>query len=136
MNDCIFCKIAAGIIPSATVYEDDDFRAILDIAPAHKGHVIILPKEHADNIFSLSDETAGKLLPVAKKIAKAVSEVTGCDGVNLLQNNGRAAGQSVFHLHVHVVPRFEGDGILPVWDQGSYADGEAAELAAEIAKKI
>ena len=136
MSDCIFCKIASGAIPSATVYEDEDFRAILDIAPAHKGHVIILPKEHADNIFSLSEETASKLLPVAKKVAKAVKEVTGCDGINLLQNNGTAAGQSVFHLHVHVVPRFEGDGILPVWPQGSYEEGEAAELAAKIASNI
>lgn len=137
MNDnCIFCKIAAGIIPSATVYEDDDFRAILDIAPAHKGHVIILPKVHADNLFSLPDEVASKLLPVAKKVAAAVKRTTGCDGVNLLQNNGTAAGQSVFHLHVHVVPRFEGDGILPVWPQGSYADGEAAALAEEIKKNL
>ena len=137
MNDnCIFCKIAAGIIPSATVYEDDDFRAILDIAPAHKGHVIILPKVHADNLFSLPDEVASKLLPVAKRVAAAVKRTTGCDGVNLLQNNGTAAGQSVFHLHVHVVPRFEGDGILPVWPQGSYADGEAAVLAEEIKKNL
>ena len=136
MSDCIFCKIASGAIPSATVYEDEDFRAILDIAPAHKGHVIILPKEHADNIFSLSEETASKLLPVAKKVAKAVKEVTGCDGINLLQNNGTAAGQSVFHLHVHVVPRFDGDGLLPVWPQGSYAEGEANELAKKIAEKI
>ncbi len=136
MSDCIFCKIASGAIPSATVYEDEDFRAILDIAPAHKGHVIILPKEHADNIFSLSEETASKLLPVAKKVAKAVKEVTGCDGINLLQNNGTAAGQSVFHLHVHVIPRFDGDGLLPVWPQGSYAEGEANELAKKIAEKI
>ena len=137
MNDnCIFCKIANGIIPSATVYEDDDFRAILDIAPAHKGHTIILPKKHADNLFELDEETASKLLPIAKKVASAVKEVTKCDGVNILQNNGTAAGQSVFHLHVHVVPRFEGDGILPVWDHDSYADGEAAELAAEITAKM
>lgn len=137
MNDnCIFCKIANGVIPSATIYEDDDFRAILDIAPAHKGHTIILPKKHADNLFALDEATASKLLPVAKKVACAVKKVTGCDGINILQNNGEAAGQTVFHLHVHVVPRFEGDGILPVWPQGSYADGEAAELAAKIRKEI
>lgn len=137
MNDnCIFCKIANGIIPSATVYEDDDFRAILDIAPAHKGHVIILPKKHAANLFEIDEETAGKLLPVAKKVAGAVKKVTGCDGINILQNNGEAAGQTVFHLHVHVVPRFDGDGILPVWPQGSYADGEAAELAAKIKAEL
>ncbi|MBO4695834.1 MAG: HIT family protein [Lachnospiraceae bacterium] len=137
MNDnCIFCKIANGIIPSATVYEDDLFRAILDIAPAHKGHVIILPKEHADNLFSLPENVAEKLMPVVKKVAAAVKKTTGCDGINILQNNGTAAGQTVFHLHVHVVPRFEGDGILPVWPQGSYADGEAAELAAKIRAEL
>lgn len=137
MNDnCIFCKIANGIIPSATIYEDADFRAILDIAPAHKGHTIILPKQHAANLFEIDEETAGKLLPVAKKVAGAVKKVTGCDGINILQNNGEAAGQTVFHLHVHVVPRFEGDGILPVWPQGSYADGEATELAAKIKAEL
>lgn len=134
MNDCIFCKIAAGEIPSATVYEDEDFRAILDIAPAHKGHTIILPKTHAANLLELDESTAAKLLPVAKRIAKALKEELGCDGINLLQNNGAAAGQSVFHLHVHVIPRYEGDGILPVWPQGSYEDGEAALLAERLRK--
>lgn len=132
MDNCIFCKIANGEIPSATVYEDDTFRAILDIAPAHKGHVIVLPKSHADNLFELDDEVAAKALPVVKKIAKALKTVTGCDGVNVLQNNGTAAGQSVFHLHIHIVPRFEGDGILPVWPHESYEDGEAAQWAEKI----
>ena len=136
MNDCIFCKIAAGEIPSATVYEDDDFRAILDIAPAHKGHTIILPKVHAADLFELPEETAAKIFPAAKKVAAALKTVTACDGVNILQNNGTAAGQSVFHLHVHVIPRFENDGILPVWPQGSYEDGEAAVLAEKIAENI
>lgn len=135
MNDCIFCKIAAGEIPSATVYEDDDFRAILDIAPAHKGHTILLPKTHAANLLELDDGTAAKLLPAAKRIAKALKEELGCDGINILQNNGAAAGQSVFHLHVHVIPRYEGDGILPVWPQGSYEDGEAALLAERLREK-
>lgn len=136
MSDCIFCKIANGEIPSATVYEDDNFRAILDIAPAHKGHTIILPKTHAANIFELPEDIAGKIFPVAQKIATAIKEATGCDGVNILQNNGTAAGQSVFHLHVHVIPRFENDGILPVWPQGSYADGEAQSLATLIKGRI
>ena len=136
MSDCIFCKIANGEIPSATVYEDDNFRAILDIAPSHKGHTIILPKNHAANIFELPEDIAKGIFPVAKKVATAIKETTGCDGVNILQNNGAAAGQSVFHLHVHVVPRFEGDGILPVWPQGSYEEGEAAELAAKISANL
>lgn len=136
MDNCIFCKIAAGEIPSATVYEDDDFRAILDIAPAHKGHTIILPKTHAANLFELPDSIAGKLLPVAKKIATALKEELGCDGINILQNNGTAAGQTVFHLHVHIVPRYEGDGILPVWPQGSYKEGEAPALAKKLQEKM
>jgi len=107
--NCIFCKIIEGDIPSSTVYEDDDFKAILDVNPAARGHVIILPKNHAANIFELSDEDAAKVMIIAKKIAKAVKAAYNCDGVNILQNNGEAAGQTVFHLHVHVIPRFAGD---------------------------
>ena len=136
MNDCIFCKLANGVFPTSTVYEDEDFRAILDIAPAHKGHVLILPKKHADDIFGLDDETASKIFPLAKRIASAVKSVTNCDGINLLQNNGTAAGQSVFHLHVHVVPRFKDDGLLPVWPQGSYADGEANLMAEKLSEAM
>ncbi len=108
-NNCIFCKIIAGEIPSYCVYEDEDFKAILDVNPSARGHVIILPKKHAADIFELSDEYVSKVMIVAKKIAKAVKEAYHCDGINILQNNGEAAGQTVFHLHVHVIPRFEGD---------------------------
>lgn len=108
-ENCIFCKILDGKIPSTTVYEDDSFKAILDAGPAARGHVIILPKNHATNLFELPDEDASKIMVVAKKIAIAIKETYHCDGVNVLQNNGEAAGQSVFHLHVHVIPRFKGD---------------------------
>ncbi|MBR5711986.1 MAG: HIT family protein [Lachnospiraceae bacterium] len=135
-NFCIFCEIANGRIPSATVYEDDNFRAILDIAPAHKGHVLLLPKQHFENLLCADEDILAKALPIAKRIAVALKAVTNCDGVNVLQNNGTAAGQSVFHLHIHIIPRFEGDGILPVWEQGSYADGEAAEWASRIAAAL
>ncbi len=135
-DDCIFCKLANGMIPTATVYEDDDFRAIMDAAPANKGHVIILPKEHADDVFSLPVETQAKLFPVAAKIAKAVKEELGCDGVNILQNNGTAAGQTVFHFHTHVIPRYNGDSVSVTWKQGEYADGEAAALAEKLAKRV
>ena len=100
-ENCIFCKIIAGEIPSTTVYEDEDFKAILDVNPAARGHVIILPKHHADDVFSLEDSQAEKIFPVAKKIATALKKTYQCDGVNILQNNGEAAGQTVFHLHVH-----------------------------------
>lgn len=108
-SNCIFCKIIEGEIPSVSVYEDEDFKAILDVAPSARGHVIILPKKHAANIFELPDEYVSKVMVVAKKIAKAVKETYHCDGVNILQNNGEAAGQTVFHFHVHVIPRFKGD---------------------------
>ena len=118
MDNCVFCKILAGEIPSTTVYEDDDFKAILDVNPAARGHVIILPKKHAANIYELPDEDASKVMVVAKKIATAVRDAFHCDGVNILQNNGEAAGQTVFHLHVHVIPRFEGDTVNIGWKPG------------------
>lgn len=117
-ENCIFCKILAGEIPSTVVYEDDDFKAILDVNPAARGHVIILPKNHAANIYELPDEDASKIMVVAKKIATAIEKAYHCDGVNILQNNGEAAGQTVFHLHVHVIPRFKGDTVNIGWKQG------------------
>lgn len=117
-ENCIFCKILAGEIPSTAVYEDDDFQAILDVNPAARGHVIILPKNHAANIYELPDEDASKIMIVAKKIATAIEKAYHCDGVNILQNNGEAAGQTVFHLHVHVIPRFKGDTVNIGWKQG------------------
>ncbi len=135
-SNCIFCKIIAGEIPSATVYEDEDFKAILDIFPAAKGHIIILSKRHCANLYELDDETAAKVLLVARKLAKAVNAKLNCDGINLLQNNGEAAGQTIFHFHIHLIPRYKEDQILPPWAQGSYAEGEAAALAEEIAANL
>ncbi len=136
MGDCIFCKIANGEIPSATIFENDDVRVILDIAPAAKGHAIMLLKKHAANIFELDAETAGRIFTVVPKIAAAIKEVTGCDGMNILQNNGPAAGQTVFHLHIHFIPRYDNDTVDVKWVTGSYSDGEAGELAKKIAEKI
>lgn len=135
-SNCIFCKIIAGDIPSATVYEDRDFKVIMDISPAAKGHLIILPKKHAADLFELDEDTASKVLFVAQKVAKAVKEELNCDGINILQNNGEAAGQTVFHYHVHIIPRYDGDTVQMTWEHGKYADGEAAELAAAIASKV
>lgn len=135
MDNCIFCKILAGEIPSTAVYEDDDFKAILDVNPAARGHVIILPKKHAANIFELPDETAGKIMVVAKKIATAVKEAYGCDGINILQNNGEAAGQTVFHLHVHIVPRFKGDDVTICWKPGE-TPTDMETIAEEIKSKL
>ena len=135
-NNCIFCKIAAGEIPSSTVYEDKDFRVIMDINPASKGHCIILPKEHAANIYELSDETAGKLMVVAKKVATAMKEELACEGINILQNNGEAAGQTVFHVHVHLIPRYKGDTVNVTWAHKDSYDDDFAGIAKAIAAKI
>lgn len=132
-DDCIFCKILAGKIPSTTVYEDDSFKAILDVNPAARGHVIILPKIHAANLYELPDEVASKIMVVAKKIAIALKETYHCDGINVLQNNGEASGQTVFHLHVHVIPRFAGD--TDTINIG-WKPGETPEDLAAVAEEI
>ncbi len=135
-ESCIFCMIAGGDIPSNTVYEDEDFRAILDISPASKGHTLILPKEHAADIFELPDDVCQKALPLAKKIAEAVRKVTGADGVNILQNNGEAAGQTVKHFHIHIIPRFSGDHVFEQWVPGTSIPEEQADLCAKIASLL
>ncbi len=135
-DNCIFCKIIAGEIPSAVIYEDEYFKAIMDISPAAKGHTVILSKRHAVNLFELDEDTAVKALPVARKIAKAIQAELHCDGMNLLQNNGEAAGQTIFHFHMHLIPRYHGDQVKTTWLPGKYEDGEAVALAAAIAAKI
>lgn len=134
-TNCIFCKIINGEIPSKTLYEDDEFKVIFDIAPASKGHVIILPKYHAANIFELPDEVAGKTFIMAKKVATVLKQVLNCDGINILQNNGEDAGQTVFHLHVHVIPRFKNDQLGLTWKQGE-ADAKVLDEIIDQAKKM
>lgn len=114
-DDCIFCKLANGVIPTNSIYEDEDFNVILDLAPASKGHALILPKKHADNLYQLPDETAGKVFVLAKKLATSMTEKLGCAGFNVVQNNGSIAGQTVFHFHMHLIPRYENDGQTLSW---------------------
>lgn len=121
-DQCIFCKIANGEIPSATIYEDEDFRVILDMGPAAKGHALLLPKKHFSNLFELEDEIAGKALKVAKKVAEKMTKALDCDGFNLVQNNGEVAGQTVFHFHIHLIPRYQGDGIEEFWNPMEISD--------------
>lgn len=127
-NNCIFCKIVNGEIPSATIYEDEDFRVILDLSPASKGHALILPKEHYANLFELDDEKAGKVLVVAKKVITKMKEILNCDGYNLVQNNGEAAGQTVNHFHLHLIPRYEGDNVGLQWNPGTLTEEVKEEI--------
>ena len=128
MDNCIFCKIANGEIPAATLYEDENFRVILDLGPASKGHALILPKFHAANIYELPDEMAAKAMILAKKMATAMTEALKCDGFNIVQNNGECAGQTVFHFHMHLIPRYEGDGVGLNWTPGNLSDEDKEEI--------
>ena len=132
MSDCIFCKIANGEIPSATLYEDEDFRVILDLGPASKGHALILPKAHAANIYEISDDMAAKAMILAKKMATKMTEALKCDGFNIVPNNGEPAGQTVFHFHMHLIPRYEGDQVGITWKPGTLTD----EVKNEILEKL
>lgn len=123
-DNCIFCKIANGEIPSGTLYEDENFRVILDLGPATQGHALILPKEHYADLFALPQETAAEAMKLAKKIAKAQKDTLKADGLNLVQNNGTAAGQTVGHFHIHLIPRYEGDGQTIGWKPGNPSDEE------------
>ena len=136
MENCIFCKIIDGVIPSTVIYEDETSKVILDIAPAAKGHAILVLKEHVENVFELDPALAGKVFSVVPKVAAAIKETLGCDGLNILQNNGVAAGQTVFHFHIHFIPRWDDDTVRIQWETGGYADGEAAALAEEIVKNL
>lgn len=110
-EDCLFCKLANGVFPTNMVYEDEDFSVIMDISPAAKGHCLVVAKEHYENALTAPDEILSKGLVVVAKVARGVKKAMGCDGINILQNNGAAAGQTIYHLHFHVIPRWENDSI-------------------------
>ena len=135
-DDCIFCKIANGEIPSATVYEDSVCRVILDVNPANKGHALIIPKEHFDNIYSIDAETAAKIFTIATEVAKAQKAELNPDGLNILQNNGEEAGQTVFHFHMHLVPRYIKDNVTMTWIPGKADTEELSTLSKALRKRI
>lgn len=132
-QNCIFCKIIKGDIPSFTIYEDDTFKVILDRFPAAPGHALIIPKEHATDMFELPELTAAKLYPLAQKLGAKIKAAMGAEGMNIVQNNGEVAGQSVHHFHLHMIPRKAGDGI--VLNRSSNMDTTIEELE-EVLKKI
>ena len=109
-DNCIFCKIIPGEIPAHTIYEDEQFKVILDVAPATKGHALIIPKNHYANMYELPEDTAVEAIKLAKKMMQVMTDKLHCDGFNIIQNNGEIAGQTVFHFHMHLIPRYKDDG--------------------------
>ena len=128
MENCIFCKIAAGEIPSNTIYEDDSFRVILDLGPATKGHALVLPKNHYADLFEIPEDVLADAAKVAKKVAGTMKEKLSCDGLNLVQNNGEAAGQTVMHFHLHIIPRYANDGQHILWKPTSPSPEELTAI--------
>ena len=130
-DDCIFCKIANGEIPSKTLYEDERFRVILDLGPATRGHALVLPKEHFANLYELPEEWCQEAFALAGRMAGRMTVRLSCAGFNLLQTNGEVAGQTVFHFHIHMIPRYYGDGQIIGGKQGK-ADQEELEAVRRI----
>lgn len=135
-ENCIFCKIAAGDIPSYQLYEDNDFKVFLDLSPTSFGHALIIPKEHYKNLFELDDNIASKALVLAKKVGTAMMQALHCDGLNILQNNGETAGQTMFHFHIHVIPRYENDNTKIIFDQNSLKEEDAKKIQEEMSHFI
>ena len=135
-DDCIFCKIANGEIPSTTIYEDDHHRVFFDINPASKGHCLIVPKDHYDNVFDLDEAAAGRLFALAVKTANGLKKELNLKGLNIVQNNGEIAGQTVFHFHMHLIPRYEGDTVNVGWKPGEADMEELSELAKKVGNNI
>ena len=131
-DDCIFCKIANGEIPSNTIYEDDNFRAILDLGPATRGHALILPKDHYGDLTELPEETAAAVMKLAKQLTIRMIKNLKADGLNVVQNNGAAAGQTVMHYHLHLIPRYENDGANILWKPTEVSQEELAKIRDEI----
>ena len=131
-DDCIFCKIANGEIPSKTLYEDERFRVILDLGPAARGHALVIPREHASDLYELPEETASQVLVLAKKIAVRMADKLHFDGLNLIQNNGEAAGQTVPHFHLHMIPRYLKDGQKIGWVPGKPTQEELEAVRKQI----
>lgn len=127
-ENCIFCKIANGEIPSKTLYEDEEFRVILDLGPAARGHALILPKCHYADLYELPENTASHVMVLAKKMASQITDRLHCDGFNLVQNNGEIAGQTVFHFHLHLIPRYKDDGQKIGWKPGEPSAEELEEI--------
>lgn len=131
MKDCVFCKIVAHELPSETLYETEDILAFLDIKPINPGHALVIPKKHFESIHDTPDELMAKIILVSKKIANVIQQTLGAEGVNIAMNNGKAAGQIVFHAHIHVMPRYSKDA-FKLWTGKDYKNGEKEVIANKI----
>lgn len=133
---CLFCRIVRGEIPCAKVYEDSLVLAFLDLGPVQPGHSLVIPKAHHENLLDTPLDLAPALWTAQRKVGQALMFATGAQGFNVLQNNFSAAGQAVFHVHWHIIPRVEGDGLL-MWARGGYADSQAMQdMAAAISARM
>ena len=131
--NCVFCKIIDGVIPSTRLYEDEEFVIMLDIGPASFGHALLLPKNHYANIYEMPEDVLSKAICLAKTFGEKLVKALGADGLNLVQNNGLAAGQTVFHYHLHLIPRYEGDDVGELWAPGSLSDEKRKEILDKLA---
>ena len=131
--NCVFCKIIDGVIPSTRLYEDEEFVIMLDIGPASFGHALLLPKYHYANIYEMPEDVLSKAICLAKTFGEKLVKALGADGLNLVQNNGLAAGQTVFQYHLHLIPRYEGDDVGELWSPGSLSDEKRKEILDKLA---
>ena len=136
MEDCVFCKIVSGEFPSAVLYEDDEFKVILDRFPAGAGHALIMPKTHTPDIFGIDPALAGRLFALAVKVAAAMKEALDFENMNLVQNNGPVAGQTVPHFHIHLIPRHAGDGVNVKWAPTDPSMDELEKVREKITAKM
>jgi len=136
MEDCIFCKIIDGKIPSAKVYEDDKVISFLDIMPANKGHCLVVPKKHYETLLDIPNEDLANLIKTTKRVAKALSLSIGNGSYNVVMNNGKVAGQLVAHAHIHIIPRFKGDHLRLTWSHKKYIDKEMQRVQEMIKKFV
>lgn len=136
MADCVFCRIVSGEIPSTVVWEDESTLAFMDIASVNPGHVLVASKRHVDNVYGLDESQAAAVFQTATRVAKAVNNAFSPEGISVYQANGKAAGQTVFHFHIHVVPRHEGDGMELVWPVKNPPRAALEEAAVKIRRLL
>ena len=136
INKCIFCKIIRKELPSFTVFEDENTLAILDINPINRGHILVIPKSHVEKLREMNEESKLQLFKTVTKMERIISEMPDCKGTNLIQNNGKSAGQMINHVHFHVIPRYEGDTFRFSYEKHTLTEEELEKNAEQLRKKV